>query len=124
MKFDNTITISIIIGLVATLPQIIVVIINSIHENKIQNNENYHLMKRKVLEQFIDTSIECFKAKDWNNNKEFLKSLYRVQLYFKSADKNFIATINKVIKDEKSDEFIQSSFFTVFVMLSSEIKKR
>ena len=124
MTFDSTITISVIIGLVATLPQIIVTWINSKHDSSIKQMEHYDIEKRDVLQNFIDKSVECFQSdNDWRRNKEFIKALYTLQLYFESADDNLIDSINKAMNDNKDFDKFKITFAVVITKLTNEIKK-
>ena len=123
MKFDLTITLSIIIVTITTLSPIAVAFLNNRHQFKIKKLELFELEKRNSLKNFIDTSIECFNQDNWINNKEFIKALYTLQLYFKSADVKLIDKINKVIISNPDKDKFKMSFVSVISVLAKEVQK-
>lgn len=87
MNFDATITMSIIIGLVATLPQIIVALINNYYQIIIRENENYKLAKRNAIEDFIDKASQCCRSElSLNQISSYEKSLNNLKLYINNLD--------------------------------------
>lgn len=87
MKFDATITMSIIIGLVATLPQIIVAIINNYYQIIIRKNENYKLAKRSAIEDFIDNATQCCSNQlSLSQISNYEKSFNNLKLYINNLD--------------------------------------
>ena len=70
-----------IIAIISILSPIIVSIINNIYNYNVKKLDMYELQKREILQNFINVAIECFKYdNDWRQNKEFVKSLYSLQL--------------------------------------------
>ena len=87
MKFDSTITMSIIIGLVATLPQIIVAIINNHYQIIIKETENYKLAKRNAIEDFIDKASHCCNSQlSLSQISSYEKSFNTLKLYIDNLD--------------------------------------
>lgn len=87
MNFDSTITMSIIIGLVATLPQIIVAFINNHYQIIIKENENYKLAKRDAIEDFIDKASQCCNSQlSLSEISSYEKSFNNLKLYIDNLD--------------------------------------
>lgn len=124
MKFDFTVTFSIILALVSILANIINTLINNTYQKNLKKLEMYELQKREVLQNFINDSVECIKNENsWRQNKEFVKSLYTLPLYFKCADIDMINKINKAIDNSNNDDAIKVTFTTIIQDLSEEIEK-
>lgn len=123
MEIDLTITLSIIIIFVTSISPIIVAIINNNHQYKIKKLEMFELQKREVLEHFISASIDAFNQDNWNRNKEFMKSLYALQLYFKIANVELLKQINEIIDGNPNIDKFKLSFVKVITALSKEIQK-
>lgn len=114
-----------IIAIISILSPIIVSIINNIYNYNVKKLDMYELQKREILQNFINVAIECFKYdNDWRQNKEFVKSLYSLQLYFKSADDKLIKEINQAMENYSDKNKFQTSFVIVISRLSKEIKKK
>lgn len=124
MKIDATITISVILAIVAIFANVISTILNNRHQTKMKQLEIYELQKRDALQNFINVSVECFKnGNDWRENKEFVKALYSLQLYFKSADSNLIDSLNNVMNEKPDENKFKISFCVVISKLAKEIQK-
>lgn len=124
MDFDFTVTFSVLLALSTVLANVVSTLLNNKHQIKIKKLEMYELQKREVLQNFINSTIECYKNNnDWRQNKEFMKYLFTMQLYFKSANSEFIQTLNSLMDDvlDKSDFNIQ--FAKIISKLSKEIQK-
>ena len=83
----------------------------------------FELQKREVLERFISASIDAFNQDNWNRNKEFMKSLYALQLYFKIANVELLKQINEIIDGNPNIDKFKLSFVKVITALSKEIQK-
>lgn len=124
MKIDLTITVSVILALASILSNVIVTVLNNKHQAKIKQLEMYELQKRDALQNFINTTIDCYKsANNWRENKEFSKNLYILQLYFKSANIKFIEALNALINDTSNKDNFELQFAKVISKLSEEIQK-
>lgn len=123
MEIDLTITLSIIIISVTAISPIIVAIINNCHQYNVKKLEVFELQKREALENFISTSIDAFNQDSWKYNKEFMKSLYTLQLYFKNANSKLIKEINELIASNKDIDKFKLTFVKVVTTLSKEIQK-
>ena len=123
MKIDLTITLSIIIIFVTAISPIVVTFINNHHQYKIKKLEFFELQKRNALENFISVSVECFNQDEWVNNKEFIKALYTLQLYFKNANDELLEQLNEAMRNAPDIDKFKLSFTKVMIALSKEIQK-
>lgn len=126
MKFDTTVTISVLLALSAILANVITTILNNRHQSKLKKLEMYELQKREVLQNFINVTIDCFGNYDnYYINKDFTKAIYTLQLYFKSANITFIEMMNELMKDSsgKNRTEFNTSFAKIINKLSEEIQK-
>lgn len=99
MKFDLTITISVILALSAILSPIFVSIINNNYQLKLKRIENYDIAKRNSLENFTKNVGEYFTLQTIKSRASMTNSLYALIPYFKI---DFIS-IKSII--ENSEEF-------------------
>lgn len=110
MKFDTTITMSIIIGLVATLPQIIVALINNHYQIVIKENDNYRIAKRNAIENFINEASKCCSSQlTLEQVSTYEKSLNNLKLHIKDLD---LELFDK-LKNSRSDKNINNYYETL-----------
>lgn len=125
MSFDFTISIALIISISTIFANVITSYLTNKQQINLKRFEKYEMEKRQVLQNFINISVDCFNSNnDWSKNKEFVKSLYSLQLYFKSANYKMIDKINKVISSNQDKDNIKITFIVVINKLAKEIKKR
>ena len=82
MKFDLTVTISVILALSAILSPVIVAFINNKHTLKIKRIESYDIAKRASLEQFSKACGELFANYVLSNEINMVKALYGLVPYY------------------------------------------
>lgn len=124
MDFDFTVTFSVLLALSTVLANVVSTLLNNNYQIKIKKLEMYELQKREVLQNFINSTIECYKNNnDWRQNKEFMKYLFTMQLYFKSANSKFIQALNSLMDSELDKSDFDLQFAKVISKLSEEIQK-
>lgn len=133
MKFDLNLTITGIIALCAIVSPIITSIIDNNYKIKIKKMDNYELEKRKVLEEFINSTIECITTTDDCNPKsvdptlECLKRYYnaskKLLLYFPEIDIKKIKLLDNQITSGRK-ECIDSFSQDIIQNLSKYISKQ
>lgn len=82
MKFDLTITVSVILALSAILSPIFVSIINNRNQLKIKKFENYDIAKRNALEHFTKMAGQFIAYSSTSNNISMTDALYGLIPYF------------------------------------------
>lgn len=94
MEFDFTITMSVIIGLIATLPQIVVAVINNQHQYKLKKIEFYTSSKQKALSDFNENAIKYCQS-DLNDIRiDYEQSLNNLYIYFPKINDFFVKELN------------------------------
>ncbi len=106
MEFDLTITMSIIIGLVATLPQIIVALINNIFQYKTKKLDTYKISKRTAIKDFIDCASEyCESVANYETLFKYHKSLNNLKLYIDDLNLKFVDNLNSARTNNNIDQY-------------------
>lgn len=124
MKFDATITISIIIGLVATLPQIIVAFINNHYQIIIKENENYKLAKRNAIEEFIDTASQCCNSQlSLSQISSYEKSFNKLKLYIDNIDTKMFDKL-KSSRNNSNIEIYYKNLSEIITYLAQFVDKK
>lgn len=83
MKFDFTITLSVVIIFVTAISPIIVTILNNKHQIEMKKLDNKLSIRNKIIDDFIDITLDC--KNEFYKISEFYKALNRVLPY--STDK-------------------------------------
>lgn len=118
MKIDFTITISIIIALIALVSPIATAIVNNHYQTKRENIKNYELAKRNALVGFIKCANDFHMHKSSNRTVEYNSSLSNLYIYFSNVPKE-IHNLEKVEYVEFDKELN-----SIVVKLSKQIAKK
>lgn len=117
MKFDGTITISVILALCAVIAPVITAIINNRHQYKIRNLELQHDLKMSRLnsqykvklnmyQEFVDLAWKCINESLYVDSKHNLLSISEKCLLIcnSAAHKNLISFISFVSDHDDLDD--------------------
>lgn len=121
-----------IITFASVLSPILVSIIDNIFKIKIKNIDNYHIEKRKALNEFINSVIKCINTINLNDkeiepNIEFLKSYYKASnnllLYFPKIDSKKFEKLNDSVRTGRRSKILNDSE-SLIKELSKYVKKK
>ena len=115
MKFDLTITISVIVALSAIISPIIVAFINNNYQLKIKRLESYDIAKRNVFEQFSKAVGTYISYPDTRNKIDLGNAAYGLLPYFKIDLYLFDNILNK------SEKEISDDIYTIIKMLREQL---
>lgn len=83
MKFDFTITISILIAIIALISPIVTAIINNCHQTKIKKMDMYETSKRDALSNFINSAqAAILNPEKTENMLAYTSSFTKLFIYF------------------------------------------
>lgn len=127
MKFDSTITFSIILAIIAVVSPMITASMNNAHNLKIKKLEMYELAKRKSLENFINAVSSVITIPCMENLKLYYSALNNLYIYFSIKNAEDIKKLNNQIdqfNDGDDSMSIQKNLNNITVVLSKQIKKK
>ncbi len=117
MKFDLTITISVILALSAILSPILVAIINNCYQLKIKKIENNDLAKRSALENFAKMAGEFIAVPRSQSQVNMTAALYGLIPYF-NIDFNDIKTI---VENSKNVDEVMHDINILLIKLRGQL---
>ena len=115
MKFDLTITISVIVALTAIISPVIVALINNSYQLKMKKLESYDLAKRNAFERFSKAVGTYISYPDTRNKIDLGNAAYGLLPYFKIDLYLFDNIINK------SEKEISQDIYTIIKILREQL---
>lgn len=100
---SETVLIAIITGISATLPNIIITIINNKNSFRIKKYENSTLVKREVILNFLDSIGKCVGDNVYTEDlSNFQIATNKLLLYFPNLDLDIINNVRESMFDSNS----------------------
>lgn len=107
-------------------------IIDNLFKIKMKKIDDYELEKRKVLNEFIDSVINCINTISLNDNsiepdaeilKSFYKSSNKLLLYFSEIDSEKINKLNDSVRTGRMSSILKD-FDNLIKELAKYVKKK
>lgn len=122
MKFDLTITLSIIIIFVTAISPIIVTILNNRHQLKIKNLEFSLSLKQKAIEDFIEATMNC--VGDYKTKVQFYKCLNKIAIYSDIESSKLLGKIKSLVEQEQINiKELNSALLDFILFLNKTVPK-
>lgn len=118
LEIDFTLTLSIVIAVIALISPIITTLINNHHQTKLKKIDMYEEAKRKSLNDFINSASKLSGHYD-NNIDNYHYSLGCLYIYFKEIPKE----IND-LEYKYHDDIFFTDLIKIIKVLSKQIKKK
>lgn len=120
MKFDLTISLSIIIVFVTAISPIVVTILNNRHQIKLKNIELNSANKKDALDKFIDATLNT--ANSYGSKLKFYKELNKILIYVDNNSSKKLGKIKFLVeKDEINLKELNSALMD-FIMYVNKIQ--
>lgn len=131
MKIDFTITISIIIALIALVSPVVTAIINNCHQTKIKKLDMYETAKREALSDFIvSAQTTLFNSENSEFMLKYIASFDKLFIYFSDISPKTLNPFDRARADiandltEENFQKANSELTKIIFELSKQIKKK
>lgn len=124
LKIDFTLTLSILIAVIALVSPIITTVINNRHQLKLKKIDMYEEAKRKALSEFIENAQEyLLKPSYIEPTVKYYSSLDKLFLYFTDIDLNTFTPFDKASKNTDDYSTATIELTKIVQALSKQIAK-
>lgn len=130
MDFDPTITISIIIAIIALISPIVTAIINNCHQTKIKKMDMYETAKREALTDFIHSAqATIFNSENPEFMLSYIASFNKLFIYFTDISSETLNSFDRAradVANNLTEETFQKANYElskIISNLSKQIKK-
>lgn len=124
LKIDFTLTLSIVIAVIALISPIITTVINNRHQLKIKKIDMYEESKRQALSEFIENAQEYLLNSDYEKPTiKYHSSLDKLFLYFSDIDLNTFISFEKAIKNKDDFSIAMDELTKIVQVLAKQVKK-
>lgn len=115
MKFDLTITISVIVALTAIISPVIVALINNSYQLKMKKLESYDLAKLNAFEQFTKAAGTYISYPCVDHKTKLGNAAYGLLPYFKID----LELLNSIIRKNPKD--ISDDIYSIIKMMREQL---
>lgn len=124
LKFDSTLTLSIVIAVIALVSPIITTVINNRYQLKLKKIDMYEEAKRQVLSDFIENAQEYLLNPGYiESTVKYYSSLDKLFLYFSDIDLNTFMPFDKASKNTDDFSVATVELTKIVQLLSKQVKK-
>ncbi len=131
MSFDPTITVSIVIAIIALISPIVTAIINNCHQTKIKKMDMYETAKREALSDFIlSAQATMFNSENSEFLHKYATSFNKLFIYFSDISLETIKPFDHARIDlnnnDTSENYQKANYelSNIVSNLSKQIKKK
>lgn len=123
MTFDPTVTISVIIALIALISPIVTTLINNDYQLKLKKLDMYEDAKRKTLTEFIECAEDYLLNNNYvEQNVKYYSSMNKLFVYFSNIHIDLFIEFEKNCRINKTTE-ATVALTNIVQILSKQITK-
>lgn len=109
MKFDPTITFSLVIAFVALISPIITAIINNLHQSNVKKLDLLYSKKQEILSDFVKNAMHYYPDFDYNYDLITGHQIAKNNLFiFFDVDLELLNDLETYKKDRQLDKYRQT----------------
>lgn len=124
LKIDFTLTLSIIIAVIALISPIITTLINNHHQTKLKKIDMYEEAKRKALSEFIDCAYDYLLNLNYvEQNIKYYSSLNKLFIYFSDIELTTFIPFENACKSNENYKVAVLELTKIVQLLSKQIEK-